>query len=150
MSGETCNFKTRLFGGFDRRDVIAYIEKLAAQRNKYQVSSKKLEDQMVELREKLTEAENEIAEANRRIVEINIAALTDAARTITELQDKYESVRSDMEVTATHIKGELIRVGDTLMLMSSVLNTAGQRFADLRLIVDKEKNDLLNSESADE
>lgn len=144
MNGGTCNFKTKLFGGFDRRDVIAYIEKLAAQRNKYQTTSKKLENQMNDLYNKLAEAEHDIEEANRRVVEINIAALEDAAKTITELQEKYESVRSDMEVTATHIKGELTRVGDTLMLMSSVLNTAGQRFADLRSIVENEKQDLQN------
>ena len=141
MRGKIISFKTRLFGGFDRRDVISYIEKLAAQRNKYLKTAERLETQMNDLRRMLSDAELEIADANRRLVEVNVAALNDASETLTRLQESYESIRLDMELTTAQVKGELCKVGDTLLLMSTVMNTAGHHFSELRAVVEKEKND---------
>jgi len=140
MSGEIKNFKHKIIGGFDQNDVIDYITDLAAQRNSYEEENGVLKTELDEIRQKLSQSETELQDALRQITEVKVTALSDASSALSDLEGKFDNVRSDMEVTVAHIKSELSKIGDTLSLMSSVLDTTGKRFSELHGIVDEEKS----------
>lgn len=147
MSPESRNFKCRFIGGFDRHDVMTYIEELAAQRNMYRDCSTELKSKLEEMKANLDLARQELDAANNRIVDIKINALNDAAASLDALQKQYDTVRSDMEVTAAHVRNELSRVSDTLELMSSILDTTGARFGELRNIIGTELDSITDTDN---
>lgn len=51
MPGEISYFRKRFFGGFNRRDVIDYIEKLAQERNRLLAAKDRAESEASELNE---------------------------------------------------------------------------------------------------
>ena len=53
MESEKSSFRSRIFGGFDRRDVAAYIEKLAGERNRLRAENEKLSARVSELEDEL-------------------------------------------------------------------------------------------------
>ena len=55
MEQEKGNFKSRVFGGFNRHDVIDYIETLATERNELSRENERLRGQVEALEERLEE-----------------------------------------------------------------------------------------------
>ncbi len=129
---ESGNFRSKLFGGFNRQDVSDYITHLAAQRNSLQEKCEKLEAESAALHERADEAERKAEEQKRLTDEYIINVRESATRELNELLEKYEAVRSDMEVTTAHIRCELTRIGDGLSLLTEVLGRAGDRFSELK------------------
>ena len=142
MSDATGRFRTSVFGGFDRGDVVDYLEKIAGERNEYKERAQKLEDDLNAEREdfgarlrnieaELKTAREELDAAEKRAEEVRVSAVSDAVRILDELKDKYDNVRTDMEVTTNHLRCELIRLGDSLSLITSVFSKTGERFNEL-------------------
>ncbi|MGE4484526.1 MAG: DivIVA domain-containing protein [Oscillospiraceae bacterium] len=142
MGDVTGRFRTSVFGGFDRGDVVAYLEKIAGERNEYKEKTQKLEDELNAEREEYGErlknierelktAREELTAAEKRAEEVRVSAVSDAVRFLDELKDKYENVRTDMEVTTNHLRCELTRLGDSLSLITSVFSKTGERFSEL-------------------
>ena len=80
---EIGSFKSKIFGGFDRKDVVNYIEKLAAERNKYKQQCSELEEEIRLKKEKISQLEEEI-EAN-------------SAKYKRKLQEKTDEIVADYE-----------------------------------------------------
>lgn len=139
-------FKTRMLG-FDRRDVTAYIAELAGERNEYIARTKCAEGEIIALK-----AENEGlragVEASRKMLEdFKRTELDEARAVMAELRRVYDDVRSDMDVSAAHISGELHRLGDTLTLLSQVLATTGARLTELDAVLDREQGESAPEEA---
>jgi len=137
---ETGNFKSRLFGGFDRQDVSDYITTLARERNRLrtEVETLRSENEALKARAEAAEAS---AEAEKRRAEDFVISERAAARDeLQTLCDKYAEVRSDLDVTATHVRCEILRLADNLTLLTGVFGQAGERFEELRGLVSDESD----------
>ena len=146
---EIGNFKSKLFGGFDRQDVSDYIKQLASERNCLTEKCDELEAGMSALLERAEEAEKTAEEQKRRTDEYLVCARESVVRELTELLEKYESVRSDMEVTTSHIRCELTRLGDGLSLLTEVFRKAGDRFSELKGIVERGEDNMMQEQNAE-
>ena len=67
MSGEKGNFRTRLFGGFNRQDVISYIEELASRRTACEKERDRLRGELDAANDRVSSLENESASLRREI-----------------------------------------------------------------------------------
>lgn len=148
MSSDVRHFRRRFFGGFDASDVMAYIEELAGQRNKYKKSGDRLEAELKELNAEILRLQNEVDEADQRIAAIKIKALDEASGSISTLRDTYSNMRSEMESTTNTISSELSRLNNTLTLLSSVLDKTGSRFSELQTMLDRDKEEAFSSRAA--
>ena len=125
-------FKRQLFGGFDKRDVIAYIEKLAAERNRYRADEARLDAECENLRGDLEKLQAELDNADACIREIGGDAFDAAAKNFTSAGDRYRAVKESVLQTTDSIRAELRRLESTLYIMSSTLELASGRFEKLR------------------
>lgn len=132
MSGEKGNFRSRIFGGFDRQDVATYIERLSAERNELKSRCGELERKLEETTEQLRAAEENADEEARKAAEFKLSVVEDAVQQIEQLELKHKEVSTDMNVTVEHVKGELQRAGDNLTLMKGVFESLSDRFTELK------------------
>lgn len=98
---EINSFKSKVFGGFDRKDVVSYIERLAGERNDYIVKCRELETA-------LTEKDAETEELKQKF-EAEKAELLDAFREEKEkLVEEYEAklTEADAALICANIKAE--------------------------------------------
>jgi chromosome segregation ATPase len=128
MGGDVRHFRRKLFGGFDSHDVMQYIEELAAQRNKYMLSSDKQELELKNLNEKIKKLQTELNDADYRIKQ----TLDAASSSIALLKDTYSDVQLEMETTTNAISTELAKLNSTLTLLSSIIDKTGSRFEELQ------------------
>ena len=161
MSNEKGNFRGQLFGGFNRKDVVNYIEKLAQERNMYKEKYEALSDEMEKLKEQpdseyllnclsemLSAEDLEDEEAGEKEEESKKDELEQkASEIIDDLQGQYKSVKTDMNITVEHVKCELSRMKESLERMSEVFDNAEGRFSELRSSLggDECENDSDNS-----
>ena len=131
MSGEKKVFKRRLFGGFDRRDVMEYINKLASERNTYKARSN-LGTEQAPLGEDIEVLRRELSAVDTRLRELGGSIITDAGRGVASIEDAYDSVRSDALSVADNIRRELTRLSSALSAMSSAIVLTGARLEDMR------------------
>lgn len=143
MIGDIRHFRRRVFGGFDTSDVMKYIEELAGQRNKYKMTGDKLEAELKNLNAEIKRLQSELDSADKRIMDIKVRAVEDASESVSELKDKYTSIRTEMEVTTSTICSELSKLNDTLTTLSTMLDNTGYRFSELQTAVDEEKADAI-------
>jgi Tfp pilus assembly protein PilX len=145
MPNESGRFGIQLFAGFNRRDVLAYIGGLAKKRNACMRQIEELSSDNENLRGLIAQAENKLREAERNILNMNANTLSSAENMISNLQSEYESVRSDVSVTTSHVRGELLRICDTLSLMNSILEKTDVQFSNLREFVANEKSEIIEN-----
>ncbi|SHI05813.1 hypothetical protein SAMN02745823_02139 [Sporobacter termitidis DSM 10068] len=143
MGGDVRHFRRRFFGGFDTGDVMAYIEELAAQRNKYKTAGDKLEAELKDLTAEIKRLQGELDNADRRIMDIKVHALEDASDSVSELKETYTGIKTEMESTTSTICSELNKLNNTLTTLTTVLDRTGSRFAELQSAVEQEKADAL-------
>ncbi len=135
MDEQKGNFKTQVFGGFDRHDVIEYIEKLAAQRNAYQ----KERDDLTALNEELAGAKSaleaeleQVKEELRSAVDGAQAARREAAEkalsVVGEARQACAAVRADVEESARKVRAELTVTAEAIGGITASLDAADQRF----------------------
>lgn len=116
MGEENRNFKSRVFGGFDRNDVSKYIEELAAERNSLQEENERLKDQLDRMEKeysdkssaadlRISQLEEELANERLQANDVVIAA---AENILSEFRCKYEQFRADMELNLAHARCEMI------------------------------------------
>ena len=85
MANEKGNFRSSLFGGFNRRDVADYIEKLSAERNRYKAENsslnetvEKLQSDIEDLNAQIKELSDKLEATRREPLGLHIAACEDA------------------------------------------------------------------------
>jgi len=144
MNGDVRHFRRKLFGGFDSRDVMRYIEELAGQRNRYKMTGDRLEDELKNLNDEIKRLQSELDDTEHRITEIKIKSLDKSAHDFLTLKDAYTEIRSEMETTACSISHEITNLNGTLTVLTSVLDRTSERFAEIQTMMDNEKAELLS------
>jgi len=177
MSDTTEKFRGRLFGGFDRRDVVDYISRLADERNQAIVERDQLFERVAQLEEELAaltgepddvpeteEPEIDASETEEPLPETqkeeHAAAPDDAPDRIPEeamravftemfqnmkgnavketdeivgdLEERYASLKTDMEVTAAHMRCELKKMSDYLSSVTEAFSNTEKKIGELR------------------
>ena len=142
MAPEIGNFKGRLFGGFDRKDVIAYIEESAAELESLEAENEKLRGTVAELEARIQEME-EAAKAVPSPEEV--AAECDARCKVImdeyraemrSLRTEYGTFYAELRTNVAQADHELSRVTGKLAGLQSALNAGGVRLAALLSNVD--------------
>ena len=146
MGGENGNFRSRLFGGFDRSDVIKYIEKLAEERNSLRMENERLQEQAAQLEEQLSgknaegdsrilQLEAQLEEERTKSCEAWEATLADVENAVRELRQKYEEIRSDMDINLTQTRCEITKAGECVDRMYAAFESAGTRLDEIEKTV---------------
>lgn len=123
--GEKQGFKRCAFGGFDRKDVINYIEELAAERSALAAENEKLRAELEHCEcaaEDWNDGEN----------------IKSADEILAALEKEYSILCADVDVNLAHVKCETDNVEERLRKLSDALKDAGGRISSLRTSLNKE------------
>lgn len=126
MKGERGNFKGRVFGGFNRHDVIDYIETLAAERNELSRENERLRGQINALEERLEQEPEEPVEQEDSRRELR-DALEEAREVLNGVKSEYDAVCTDIKINATQTDHELKLITAKLTGLQASLADAGKR-----------------------
>ena len=149
MDKVTGNFRSKLFGGFDRSDVTSYIEKLATERNRYKKETEKhsetieelngridlLEERISALSEALDAAEAEARTAKESEEEYRRSALSQAESAVGKLKEKYEVLREEIVTAAVRLRTEMCDSGEKITGLAAQLETAEEVFSPLNQVL---------------
>ena len=125
-------FKRRFFGGFDRHDVIEYIEKLASERNRFHLGEERLETECEKLRGELENLQAELQKADAFISEIGGDTIENAEPGLAFDQNKYIAVRDGILQTTGNIQAELQRLEGAFDTMSLTIELVSGCFNELK------------------
>jgi len=168
MAGEINYFRKRFFGGFNRQDVVDYIEKLAGERNeKAEAGEKAIQDakalaiEVAILQQKLEDIANEhektelefeksrldIGKAKLEIEQIRqdvnkhkADTLEAVIKTFLELEDNVEGLDKEIRQSIMGVNAEMDALRATLSAVPEMLERAGKRFSELRAALKIEKD----------
>ena len=126
---EKGNFRGRVFGGFDRQDVIDYIESLATERNALSRENQELRERLWELEER-SSAPEEPDSADERRREI-AGALEEARALLRSVKGEYDALCADVKINAAQAEGELKTVSARLSGIQAALGAAGERLEEI-------------------
>ncbi len=125
MEQEKGNFRGRVFG-FNRRDVIDYIEELATERNSLARENRELQERLFELEESASAPIPEDNGGENCRAEIS-EALEDARELLRAVRAEYDALCADVKINASQAEGELKTVSARLSGIQTTLRTAGER-----------------------
>ena len=135
MTGEINYFRKRFFGGFNRKDVVDYIEKVARERGALEAERDKAVNEMRALAADVAPLRLEIErltlllEENRRMKE-NVHKTAD--NTFTEMELAFDELRVKIDAAANAVREELDNAGVSLEKFPETLARARERFDELR------------------
>lgn len=145
MAQETEGFKRRLFGGFDKRNVVEYIEKLAEERNALQDERITLREENQALRERLSALEEQASapvpepspeppappEREQSAPDPKRASDEDAREILTELKTRYDALCADIRINVSQTSSDVERLGKKITLLTEALEAAGRQLSEL-------------------
>ena len=117
MTQERGNFRGRLFGGFNRKDVINYIEALAEERNKLAQENAQLKEQMEAIAE--SQQASEISENDNRDIQekseyvkvepsVNCGvAAAEIRETVLQMRNSIEAFQRDIRINVINAQSEI-------------------------------------------
>ena len=120
MSGEIKIFKRELVGGFDRQDVIEYIERQAKEKQRFKEEAETAGREIGALQQQITALDAEVKN-------VKTQAMNETEAALAELMESYLAVKSDIEAITGSIKNELSLIGDALARLSGILENAGTK-----------------------
>ncbi len=137
---DTGSFRGKLFGGFDRRDVASYIEKLAAERNDYIVKCRELETTVNELTEEVVRLKEEFSDRENELVNAHAAE-------IEKITGEFEAKLAEMEVSLAdaNMRAEERRTAErdaAAALLDELVENYGAAESDAQLIFSRVFEDL--------
>lgn len=130
MEQEKGNFRGRVFGGFDRQDVIDYIESLATERNSLSRENQALQERLWELEERASAPAGESDSASGQRQEI-CAALEEARELLRSVKREYDALCADVKINATQAEGELMTISTRLSGIQAALGSAGEKLEEI-------------------
>ncbi|MBQ3404520.1 MAG: DUF972 family protein [Oscillospiraceae bacterium] len=105
MAENSGNFRTRILGGFDRLDVIKYIEKLAAERNDCRSELEKLKEEIQALTDDNDALRMRNSDLRRELSECRAKAEQQSGQNaLDETAKELEQLRRDMTELFESIK----------------------------------------------
>ena len=135
MEQEKGNFRGRVFGGFNRQDVIDYIEELATERNALARENQELQERLWELEDRPPEpAPDETGSVNGevRAERDELVRAIDEARTLLRsVKSEYDALCADVKINATQAEGELRTISSHLSGIRTSLGRTGERLEEI-------------------
>lgn len=134
---EKGNFKGRVFGGFNRKDVIDYIESLAAERNDLALENRKLSGRVEALEEKLEElrqdgpASSELPDQEELVRARAEQVIENARGILSDVRRAYEELCGDIGINVSQADHELKTASSRLTALQDTLKNAGERLSAL-------------------
>ena len=144
MTGEVYFFRKRFFGGFNKKDVVGYIAKLAQERNELAAAKDKADNDAKSLAREIAALRLKIEESERLVLkdlERKSSVFETAENTFKEFDTAFKGLRESIETSSTGISAELENAFNTVAKLSSVLERAGARIEELRAAFDAEKGE---------
>ena len=151
MGGENWKFKSEVFGGFNRRDVINYIEKLASERNELQKENERLSERISEMEKELldkssadsatiAQLETELEMERTSAREAREIAAEGAEKIMGEFRSKYDEFREEMKTGLTNAHSELAKSSKYINRFWGMFETAGKRLSEMEQTVSSIRN----------
>ena len=143
MAGEINSFRSRFFGGFNRGDVVEYIEKLSKERNEMEAAKIKAEDEVRALTPEIERFRSEAEEARRLLEEDRdrlAGAFKSAGNAFAEYEDEFKKLCEEMNLAAANLSAELKKAVETTARMPPMLSRAAERLEELRSEFDAGEN----------
>ncbi|MGM9522766.1 MAG: DivIVA domain-containing protein [Oscillospiraceae bacterium] len=157
MTQETGNFRGRIFGGFDRSDVIGYIEELAAERNELQKDNERLRECIEGLENKLSEVQEDNHGLPEPLQEQSEAAVSQSRKELSELIEnaelvlngirrQYDAVCADIKINVTQAECELSRLSGHASGLEKSMKAAGERLDGIVESINEIRNNIFGKE----
>ncbi len=131
MAKESGSFRGKLFGGFDRRDVSDYIEKIAAERNKYKKELNAMTGRVEELEQKLNAAEAELEISRQTEESRRLEFHEEAAGIARTMRERFETINGEVSDTMEHIRCGMTTISDSLIHLTGAMSDARDQFEEL-------------------
>lgn len=137
-------FKRTPFGGFDRVEVISYIQQLKTTQQKYKLMLDEKEDQITKLTDRAENLEKENSELS--------ASADEYKKTIADLESELEKLREENEkLSSEPDAGETVRMCDDLVETASqtaekLVSAAQEKLDNAQKTVDEIINDIESRE----
>ena len=144
MTGDSNYFRKRLFGGFNRTDVVNYVTALAKERNELEAAKDKAEKNARTLAEEVATLRRDSEEAWRTIredIEQKYSVFEAAVNAFVEFEGVFSNLREEIEVAATDVFAELRNTVDITAKLPAALTQAYERFEELRASFEAKKSD---------
>lgn len=135
---EIGNFRTCLFGGFNRNDVIKYVELLAGQRNSYKERVSSMEDEIDELRLALEKAREEKIEAQEEALRTGKETYEKVMAITGDLMEEISRASEDISSMTENIIAQQEKIGGFAASMNQMLLDAKEKLASIENLAEGE------------
>lgn len=150
-------FKKTPFGGFDRTEVISYIQQLKETQQKYKVMieekeglNKKLAEDNIILSRQVEALKKAALESDRR--------LSEAEAQLKNIKSKYDAIAKKAEKTTKYDEAGKKLAGDTVKMCDELVETASatakeivkkaeDEYATVRILIDKFAQEINDSKN---
>ena len=143
MTGERLLFRKRFFGGFNRKDVVEYIGRLAQERNDFEAAKDKAEREARNLSDEIAELRRE-TEQTKRLMDDDMRSKASvfkaAGGAFTEFEITFNELCAEIEAAALSVFSELKNAGIITAKFPPILAEAGERIEGLRAEFDAESS----------
>ena len=132
---ENYAFKSVAFGGFDKQDVIHYIEQTATEI--YPLSLHDvlpISEAYAQFRDRVGDIE---CDAHKRAAELEASTTARLRRTVELFRAQYVTLMSSFESTASHVTAELRKVEVNLSQLPRAMDQAGTELNELAALLDR-------------
>jgi len=134
MTGDISFFRKRFLGGFNREDVVDYIEKLTQERNRLREAKDTSEQDILLLAEELNSLRQEIEEARRAEYEERkqkIDSVAAVLQAFTQIETSLTAMNIELHALTERARNELGEARATIARLPEMLDQADDRFAQL-------------------
>ena len=138
MGGETGKFRGSFLGGFNRQDVVNYIEQMSAERQSigeeresFREKTDEFESRIFALEQENEALRAELEEERAKNFALQNKAAEEALLALNELKSKFASVRADVGLDVNHTKRELERMSAGVTGVTGFFEETEKRIASL-------------------
>ena len=141
MTGEIDFFRKRFIGGFDRKDVVDYVAKLASERNALAEARDKAVQETKELAGLVEALRREVEDTRRYAESFRVDALEHAKIVLLELETDFESLSIDVRASVAGACDQLRAAIGTIEGVNIMLEGTGEKIAGLKSLLDDKRAD---------
>ena len=154
MTGDSNYFRKRVFGGFNRQDVVNYVTALAKERNELEAAKDKAEKNAQTLAAEVAALRRDSEEAWRTIkedIDRKYAVFETAVNAFVDFESVFGNLREEIEIAATDVFEELRNTVDITAKLPAALTQAYEKFEELRASFEAKKSDqeIVDAKTAD-
>lgn len=131
MSNNSNRFRTCLFGGFSKEDVIKYIIKLAQERNESDDEKEELLKKIQSFKDTVAELLVEVVEVRHEIESIKkfrSESLVDMDENLTHIETATSNLRKSIDTVSEQFLTQMMRTGGTIEKLLLIIEDNCKQF----------------------